>query len=90
VLTVSGVIGGAGALTKVGAGTLVLSRANTYSGDTVISAGTLRVAAGNVIPDGAGKGNVVVDGTLVTAPAWPAHPAWLAQFLKVLGTKIEP
>ena len=29
-------------------------------------------------------------GKLVTAPAWPAHPAWLAQFLKVLGTKIEP
>ncbi|PPE65012.1 DJ-1/PfpI family protein [Caldimonas caldifontis] len=31
----------------------------------------------------------VTDGTLVTAPAWPAHPAWLAQFLKVLGTRIE-
>ncbi len=31
----------------------------------------------------------VVDGNLVTAPAWPAHPRWLAEFLKVLGTKIE-
>jgi protease I len=31
-----------------------------------------------------------VDGNLVTAPAWPAHPRWLAAFLKVLGTKIEP
>jgi protease I len=31
-----------------------------------------------------------VDGNLVTAPAWPAHPQWLAKFLKVLGTKIEP
>jgi protease I len=30
-----------------------------------------------------------VDGTLITAPAWPAHPAWLAKFLAVLGTKIE-
>jgi protease I len=29
------------------------------------------------------------DQNLVTAPAWPAHPAWLAQFLKVLGTRIE-
>ncbi len=29
------------------------------------------------------------DGNLVTAPAWPAHPAWIGQFLKVLGTKIE-
>ena len=31
----------------------------------------------------------ITDGHLVTAPAWPAHPAWLAQFLAVLGTKIE-
>jgi protease I len=31
-----------------------------------------------------------VDGNLITAPAWPAHPDWLAQFLKVLGTKISP
>lgn len=26
----------------------------------------------------------VVDGKLVTAPAWPAHPAWLAKFQSVL------
>jgi protease I len=25
------------------------------------------------------------DGKLVTAPAWPAHPQWLAKFLEVLG-----
>jgi protease I len=25
-----------------------------------------------------------VDGNLITAPAWPAHPAWLAKFLQVL------
>ncbi len=31
-----------------------------------------------------------VDGNLVTAPAWPAHPAWIKRFLDVLGTKIEP
>jgi protease I len=30
-----------------------------------------------------------VDGNWVTAPAWPAHPVWLAKFLDVLGTKIE-
>jgi len=30
-----------------------------------------------------------VDGNLVTAPAWPAHPDWLAKFLKVLGSRIE-
>ncbi len=32
--------------------------------------------------------DAVTDGNLVTAPAWPAHPAWIAQFLEVLGTKI--
>lgn len=31
----------------------------------------------------------VTDGLLVTAPAWPAHPAWIAQFLTVLGTRIS-
>lgn len=31
----------------------------------------------------------IVDSNLVTAPAWPAHPNWLAEFLIVLGTKIE-
>jgi len=29
------------------------------------------------------------EGNLVTAPAWPAHPAWLSAFLKLLGTRIE-
>ena len=33
--------------------------------------------------------DAITDGKLVTAPAWPAHPAWLSQFLRVLGTKIE-
>ena len=33
--------------------------------------------------------DAVTDGKLVTAPAWPAHPSWLAQFLTVLGTRIE-
>jgi len=32
----------------------------------------------------------LVDGQLVTAPAWPAHPAWLGAFLELLGTRIEP
>lgn len=35
-------------------------------------------------PDGA-----TTDGNFVTGFAWPAHPQYLAQFLKVLGTKIE-
>jgi protease I len=32
----------------------------------------------------------VADGNLVTGPAWPANPAWLREFLRVLGTRIEP
>ncbi|WP_297429226.1 DJ-1/PfpI family protein [uncultured Acinetobacter sp.] len=31
----------------------------------------------------------VTDGNLVTAPAWPAHPAWLAQFVALLGSTIR-
>jgi protease I len=33
--------------------------------------------------------DVVRDGNLVTAQAWPDHPEWLAEFLDVLGTNIE-
>lgn len=33
--------------------------------------------------------DAVTDGELVTAPAWPAHPAWLAQFLTVLGASVS-
>lgn len=31
----------------------------------------------------------VTEGNLVSAPAWPAHPAWIGQFLKLLGTRIS-
>jgi protease I len=44
--------------------------------------------AGGTYPE-IGISEAIVDGNLVTAPAWPAHPAWLAKFLVVLGTKIE-
>ncbi|EAZ79580.1 DJ-1/PfpI family protein [Algoriphagus machipongonensis] len=30
-----------------------------------------------------------VDGNLVTSPAWPGHAAWIREFLKILGVKIE-
>ena len=32
--------------------------------------------------------SAVRDDNLITAPAWPAHPAWLAKFLELLGTRI--
>ncbi len=31
----------------------------------------------------------IIDGNFVTAPAWPAHPDWLAKFLQLLGSHIE-
>jgi protease I len=31
---------------------------------------------------------VVVDGNLITSPAWPAHPKFIAAFLKLLGVQI--
>lgn len=31
----------------------------------------------------------VTDKNFVSAPAWPAHPAWMAQFMALLGTKIS-
>jgi protease I len=37
-----------------------------------------------------GMADAVVDGNLVTGPAWPALHSWLAKFLAVLGTRIEP
>lgn len=44
-------------------------------------------SAGGKWADGA-VDKAVVDGNLVTAPAWPAHPDWLAKFLVLLGTRI--
>ncbi len=35
-----------------------------------------------------GMDSACVDGNLVTAPAWPAHPAWMRAFLKLLGTPV--
>jgi len=36
-----------------------------------------------------GADEAVVDGNLVTSPAWPGSPAMISEFLKLLGTKIE-
>ncbi|MFV0282955.1 MAG: DJ-1/PfpI family protein [Castellaniella sp.] len=33
--------------------------------------------------------SAMTDGNLVSAPAWPAHPQWIAQFLALLGTTIH-
>jgi protease I len=43
---------------------------------------------GTWIEPSAGLDSAHVDGNLVTAPAWPAHPAWMRAFLEVLGTPV--
>ncbi|MDE2361899.1 MAG: autotransporter-associated beta strand repeat-containing protein [Hyphomicrobiales bacterium] len=49
VVTQTGVISGPGALTKIGSGTYILNAANTYTGNTLVSAGTLEVD-GSIAP----------------------------------------
>ncbi|MFA5298328.1 MAG: DJ-1/PfpI family protein [Lutibacter sp.] len=47
----------------------------------------VKIAGGefqNIPADG-----VYVDGNLVTSPAWPAHPIFIREFLKIMGAKIE-
>jgi len=46
--TYSGILSGLGGLTKVGAGTLTLSSANTYTGNTVVNGGSLVLSGGSL------------------------------------------
>ena len=59
-LTNSGVISGSGALSKTDTGTLVLSGSNSYSGGTVLNAGTLVITNGGML--GASNGTVTLTG----------------------------
>ena len=73
-VTFSGVLSGQGGIfynvsTPSLAGTLILSGANTYSGNTVVTNGILKLGANGGIPNGTGKGNVVVD-VNGTATGW--------------------
>jgi protease I len=72
-------------------GLLVLSAAGVLKGRSC----TAYPACGPDVTAGGGEFCAIavdeahVDRNLVTAPAWPAHPAWLREFLKVLGARIE-
>ena len=65
VLTIGAPIsGGSGSLTKLGAGALVVTNSNTYSGGTTIGAGTLQVGGGGT-RGSLGSGNITDNGTLI-------------------------
>ena len=49
----------------------------------------IALGGGKYVPPSEKFDNAHVDGWLVSAPAWPAHPAWMRSFLEVLGTKIQ-
>jgi len=71
-------------------GAQVLTAADVVRGRRISAypacAPEVRMAGGEYVNVPMDQG--LVDGNLVTAPAWPAHPDWLAKFLGVLGTKI--
>jgi len=71
-------------------GLQILSAADVIQGKTLTAypaCGPEMEAAGANYKDVEAT-EVVVDGKLVTSPAWPGHPKWLSAFLDVLGTKI--
>ena len=71
-------------------GPLVLVAAGILSGK---SCAAYPACGPDVICAGGSYANIAldqahVDGNLVTAPAWPAHPEWMAKFVALLGAKI--
>jgi autotransporter-associated beta strand protein len=66
-ITLSGIVSGSYGLTLVSSGAKVLAlsnNGNSYTGATTVTTGTLQLGAANVVPDGVGKGDVTVNGTL--------------------------
>ena len=72
-------------------GAQLLAAADVIRGKTISAypacAPEVKLAGGNYADIAVDK--AVTDGNFVTAPAWPAHPAWLGQFLQRLGTEIR-
>lgn len=68
------------------AGVLKGRRATSYIGVKT----DVELAGAEFCPVNETATNACVDGNLITAPTWPAHPAWMREFLKILGSTIEP
>ena len=74
--------GGTNNLTKTGAGTMELTGANTYTGDTTISAGTLKLSGGGLLGSGGTySGTLSIDGTSAFV--------WDGDILQVLNGTVE-
>jgi protease I len=71
-------------------GAQILAAAHVISGKRVNAypacAPDVELAGGIFVP--VAITDAVVDGKLVTGPAWPAHPTWLAKFLEVLAAHL--
>jgi deglycase len=69
----------------------LLAAANVLAGRRVSAypacAPEVELAGGTYVP--VEMTAAVVDGNLVTGPAWPAHPEWLAKFLPVLDGYLQ-
>ncbi|TCT02277.1 autotransporter-associated beta strand repeat-containing protein, partial [Aquabacter spiritensis] len=84
---VSSILGGNGTLEKTGAGTLTLSAANTYSGDTTVTAGTLRIADAGALGTSAAGTTVASGATLEIFGSGPL--ALGAEALTLSGTGVN-
>lgn len=74
-------------------GPQILAAADVLKGKTCIAYPAvmpdLKIAGATLGQVNKSASNAVVDGNLVTAPAWPAHPEWIRKFVELLGAKIE-
>lgn len=72
-------------------GAQLLAAAKVISGKRVSAypacAPEVELAGGTFVP--LAVTDAIADGNLVTGPAWPAHPIWLAKFLEVLNLYLE-
>jgi protease I len=70
-------------------GAQLLSAAGVIKGRKIscypACAAEVELAGGEFVPASDAFDNAHTDANLITAPAWPAHPAWMRQFLEILG-----